>query len=50
MAHKAPSKLFREGMLLVEIIPEFPDYTAAERWFTKVRWPDEIPLFSPRFH
>ena len=40
MAHKAPGKHYREGMSLVEIIRVFPDDAAAERWFTKVRWPD----------
>ena len=40
MAHKAPGKHYREGMSLVEIIRMFPDDAAAERWFTKVRWPD----------
>ena len=40
MAHKAPGKHYREGMSLVEIIRIFPDDAAAERWFTKVRWPD----------
>ena len=40
MAHKAHGKHYREGMSLVEIIRMFPDDAAAERWFTKVRWPD----------
>ena len=40
MAHRAPGKHYREGMSLVEIIRMFPDDAAAERWFTKVRWPD----------
>ena len=40
MAHKAPGKHYREGMSLVEVIRQFPDDAAAERWFTKVRWPD----------
>ena len=40
MAHKAPGKHYREGMSLVEIIRMFPDDAAAERWFTKVRWPN----------
>ena len=42
MAHKAPGKHYREGMSLVEIIRKFPDDAAAERWFTKVRWPDGV--------
>ena len=42
MAHKAPGKHYREGMSLVEIIRMFPDDAAAERWFTKVRWPDGV--------
>ena len=40
MAHRAPGKHYREGMSLVEIIRMFPEDAAAERWFTKVRWPD----------
>ena len=40
MAHKAPGKHYREGMSLVEVIRQFPNDAAAERWFTKVRWPD----------
>ena len=40
MAHKAPGKHYRKGLSLVEIIRMFPDDAAAERWFTKVRWPD----------
>ena len=40
MAHKAPGKHYREGLSLVEIIRMFPDDAVAERWFTKVRWPD----------
>ena len=40
MAHKAPGKHYREGMSLVEVMRMFPDDAAAERWFTKVRWPD----------
>ena len=42
MAHKAPGKHYREGMSLVEVMRKFPDDAAAERWFTKVRWPDGI--------
>ena len=40
MAQKAPGKHYREGMSLVEVNRQFPDDAAAERWFTKVRWPD----------
>ncbi len=40
MAYKAPGKHYREGMSLVEVMRTFPDDEAAERWFTKVRWPD----------
>ena len=39
MAHKAPGKHYREGMSLVEVMRKFPDDAAAERWFTKIRWP-----------
>ena len=42
MAHKAPGKHYREGMSLVEVMRKFPDDAAAERWFTKVRWPDGV--------
>ena len=42
MAHKAPGKHYREGVSLVEIMRKFPDDAAAERWFTKVRWPDGV--------
>ena len=42
MAHKAPGKYYREGMSLVEVIRKFPDDATAERWFTKVRWPDGV--------
>ena len=42
MAHKAPGKHYREGMTLVEVIRQFPEDAAAERWFTEVRWPDGV--------
>ena len=42
MAHKAPGKHYREGMSLVEVMRMFPDGAAAERWFTKVRWPNGV--------
>ena len=45
MAQKAPGKHFRKGMSLIEIMDLFPDDHAAERWFTKIRWPD-----SPSCH
>ena len=37
---KAPGKHFRKGMTLMEIVGMFPDASTAERWFTKMRWPD----------
>ena len=40
MAHKAPGKHFRQGMSLMEIMQLFPDDSAAERWFTEIRWPE----------
>ena len=42
MALKAPGKHYREGMSLVDVMRKFPDDAAAERWFTKVRWPDGV--------
>ena len=42
MAQNAPGKHFREGLSLVELIEMFPDDAAAERWFTKNRWPDGV--------
>ena len=42
MAQIAPGKHFRECLSLVELIEMFPDDAAAERWFTKNRWPDGV--------
>ena len=42
MAQNAPGKHFREGLSLVELIVMFPDDAAAERWFTKNRWPGGV--------
>ena len=42
MAQNAPGKHFREGLSLVELIEMFPDDAAAERWFTKNRWPEGV--------
>ena len=39
MAQKAPGKHYREGMTLADLFRRFPDDTAAEKWFTDVRWP-----------
>ena len=40
MAHNAPGKHERTGLSLVEVMRMFPDDAAAERWFTRIRWPD----------
>ena len=40
MAHNAPGKHERTGLSLVKVMRMFPDDAAAERWFTRIRWPD----------
>ena len=40
MAHNALGKHERTGLSLVEVMRMFPDDAAAERWFTRIRWPD----------
>ena len=42
MAHKAPGKHYREGLSTRQFFKLFPDDKAAEEWFTKQRWPDEV--------
>ncbi len=42
MAKKAPSKHFRKGMTLIELLDMFPDDPTAEQWFVSVRWSDGI--------
>ena len=39
-------KSYRKGVSLVEVIRMFPDDAAAERWFYKQRWPED--LYCPR--
>ena len=39
MAKDAPSKHFRKGISLVEIMRMFPDDATAEAWFAEMRWP-----------
>lgn len=38
----APSKAFRKGITLPELMQMFPDDETAERWFVETRWPDGI--------
>ncbi len=42
MAYKAPGKHFRKGLSVAQFFNKFPDHDAAERWFTKKRWPDGV--------
>ena len=42
MAHKAPGKAFRQGLSIKELFRIFPDDETAERWFTEVRWPEDV--------
>ena len=42
MSYKAPGKHFREGLSARKFFKLFPDNKAAEEWFTKQRWPDEV--------
>ena len=39
MIQKAPSKSYREGMSIIEILRMFPDDASAEAWFAELRWP-----------
>ena len=40
--NKAPGKAFREGLSLRGFVKRFPDDKAAEEWFIKQRWPEEV--------
>ena len=40
--NKAPGKAFREGLSLRGFFKRFPDDKAAEEWFIKQRWPEEV--------
>ena len=40
--HKAPGKHYRKGMTLSQLADMFPNDQAAEEWFIKQRWPNEI--------
>ena len=40
--NKAPGKAFREGLSLRGFFKRFPDNKAAEEWFIKRRWPEEV--------
>ena len=40
--NKAPGKAFREGLSLRGFFKRFPDDKAAEEWFIKRRWPEEV--------
>lgn len=42
MACKAPGKHYREGLSTRQFFKLFPDDKAAEEWFIKRRWPEEI--------
>ena len=42
MAYKAPGKHFREGLSTKKFFRLFPNDKAAEEWFIKRRWPEEI--------
>ena len=38
MAKNAPGKHFRQGMTLMEVMRQFPNDAAAEKWFLETRW------------
>ena len=40
MANNAPGKHHRRGISLVELLQKFPNNDTAEKWFSKVRWPE----------
>ena len=40
MTKKAPGKSHRKGLSLVQIMRQFPDDAAAEKWFAESRWPN----------
>ena len=42
MAYKAPGKHYRDGLTTKQFFKLFPDDKAAEEWFIKKRWPEEI--------
>ena len=42
MKYKAPGKSFREGLSTAQFFKIFPDDNAAEEWFIKQFWPDEM--------
>ncbi len=42
MAYKAPGKHFREGLSVKNFFRLFPTDKAAEEWFAKERWPEEV--------
>ena len=42
MAQKAPGKHHRKGMTLAQVFDQFPDDTAAEKWFVDLRWPNGV--------
>ena len=42
MAYKAPGKHFREGLSVKHFFRLFPTDKAAEEWFSKERWPEEV--------
>ena len=39
MAYRVPSKHFRAGMTIFEIMEMFPDEEAAKKWMESIRWP-----------
>ena len=40
MSHTAPSKHYREGLSLIEVMDMFPDEAKATGWFESIVWPD----------
>ena len=41
MAHKAPGRVHRKGITLMELAARFPDEEAARKWFEAQLWPAE---------
>ena len=42
MTYKAPGKHFRKGLTAKQFYQQFPDDTAAEKWFVGQRWPNGV--------
>ena len=42
MARHAPSKHYRNGLSLVDVMRKFPEDAAAAAWIVQQRWPDSV--------